>query len=234
MLCDVPILRYISDLRLKQIHSHAEPYLEPGEEITDFARCRHPETRKKGFVYMTDERVLIAWKVEEGSISINLAKVVSWGVNHDHRGGPVLSIETPEESAWVQLLTSSRAMAEGAIRFLLLVAERVPKEAIVTLGEGEGSFDGEPDLEVRSETRSVGELTRRILVTVLGVTLILGAIVIIPLPGPWSFLITIAGLAILASEYDWAEDALDWFRLKYKRARDKIRARREARRQAQG
>jgi uncharacterized protein (TIGR02611 family) len=230
----VPPLRYVSDVRRKQIHSHADPHLEPGETISDFARCRHPETRKRGFVYMTDHRVLVAWKSEDEAISIDLAEVTSWGVNHDHRGGPVLSLGTSDASVDVQLLTSSRAMTEGVIRFLLLVGERVPETAEVTLGEGKGSFDGDPDLGVRSEPRSVSELTKRIIVTVIGVTLILGAIVIIPLPGPWSFLVTIAGLAILASEYDWAEDALDWVRLKYQRARNKIRARRRARHEAQG
>lgn len=230
----MPVLRYVSDQRRKQIHSYGDPHLAPGEEISDFARVRHPDSRKKGFAYMTDERVLIAWKGEGDAISIELAKVQSWGVSHAHRGGPVLTLETPAGSARVQLLTSSRPMAEGVIRFLLLVAERVPKAAAVTLGEGQGSFDGRPHLAVQAEPRSVRELTKRIIVTVLGVALILGAIVIIPLPGPWSFLVTIAGLAILASEYDWAEDALDWVRTKYKRARDKIRARRQARREAEG
>lgn len=229
----MPVLRYVSDQRRKQIHSYADPHLAPDEEITDFVRVRHADTRKKGFAYMTDERVLIAWKGDGDPVSIEFVKVHNWGVSHDHRGGPVVTMETPAESTRIQLLTSSRAMAEGVIRFLLLVAERVPEQATVTLGEGQGSFDGKPDLAVRAEPRSVRELTKRIVVTVLGIALILGAIVIIPLPGPWSFLVTIAGLALLASEYDWAEDALDWVRTKYKRARDKIRARRRARREAQ-
>jgi hypothetical protein len=48
------------------------------------------------------------------------------------------------------------------------------------------------------------------------------------LPGPWSFVVTIAGLAILASEYDWARDALAWSKDRYKAVSNKIKARRQS------
>lgn len=183
---------------------------------------------------MTPDRAIIAWKGdEEAAVSIPLAEVTRWGVRHDTRGGPVLTIESPEHAVAVQLLTSSRAMTEGVIHFLLLFSEWIPDGAVAILEDGEESHLDTPDLDVRTEPRSVSELTKRVVVTLLGVMLIITAILIVPLPGPWSFLLTIAGLAILASEYDWAEDALDWARLKYKRAREKIRARRKARSEAQ-
>jgi uncharacterized protein (TIGR02611 family) len=124
-------------------------------------------------------------------------------------------------------------MTQGVITFLLAFAEGVPQTAVASLEDGSKTYVGASDLNVRSEPRSVSELTKRIVVTVLGATLIVGAILIVPLPGPWSFLVTIAGLAVLASEYDWAEDALDWAKLKYKRAKERIQARRRARREAQ-
>ena len=228
----MPLLRYVSDQRRAQIHSHAIPHLGAGEEITHFARTRHPETRKKGFIFLTAERALVTWKSEEDTIPVAFDEIRAWSVTHDQRGGPVLCIETPKETTLVQLLTSSRAMTQGAIQFLLMFAERVPETAEATLEDGQRVPNGKPDLDVRTEPRSVSELTKRILVTVLGVAVIISALLIIPLPGPWSFLLVIAGLALLATEYDWAEDALDWSKAKYQAAKAKIRARRQARNQA--
>ncbi|MQB01050.1 MAG: hypothetical protein GEU78_12280 [Actinobacteria bacterium] len=229
----MPVVRYVSEQRRKQIYSHVAPHLSPGEEIVHFARIRQPDTRKRGFIYMTGDRVIVAWKSDGEPVSIGLSAVTSWAVTHDLRGGPVLTIETPEQAVTIQLLTASRSMTDGAIHFLLLFSELIPDAAVATLEDGEESHLSRPHLHVRAEPRSVSQLTKRILVTLLGVTLIVGAILIVPLPGPWSFLVTIAGLAVLASEYDWAEDALDWVKLKYKRAKQKIKARRKARSEAQ-
>jgi uncharacterized protein (TIGR02611 family) len=228
------LLRYLSDQRRAQIHSHADPELGDGEEITHFARTRQPGSRQKGFIFMTSERVLITWKGDEESTPIDYADIRSWGVTHDQRGGPVLCIETPKGTSLVQLLTSSRAMIESAIRFLLLFGEKVPESAVAALEDGRETANVKPHLNVRQEPRTASELTRRILVTVFGVAIIISALLIIPLPGPWSLLLVIGGLALLATEYDWAEDALDWTKAKYQAARAKISARRKARNQAQG
>src|SRR5437762_12936632 len=47
---------------------------------------------------------------------------------------------------------------------------------------------------------------RRIAVTVAGLVLLLVAVVIIPVPGPWSILLTIVALSILATEYVRSEE----------------------------
>ena len=44
---------------------------------------------------------------------------------------------------------------------------------------------------------------------VVGVALVLLGIALIPLPGPFSIPLMIAGLAVLATEYVWAERVLD-------------------------
>ena len=229
----MPLVRYVSEQRRQQIHSYVEPHLEPDEEIRYFARARHPETRRKGFVFMTDDRVLLVWKGADEQTALELRAVTAWGVNHETRGGPTLCIETADGTCYAQLLTGSRAMTEGAIRFLLLFGEKVPEAAEARLEDGGRSFDASRTLEVQPEQLTTWELTKRILITVLGVVLIIGAPVIAIVPGPWSILLVIAGLAILATEYDWAEDALDWARMKYNRAKARITARRRARRQAQ-
>ena len=50
--------------------------------------------------------------------------------------------------------------------------------------------------------------TKRIVVLVLGLALVVGGVVLLVLPRP-GLLVIIAGLAVLASEFAWAEFLLD-------------------------
>ena len=63
---------------------------------------------------------------------------------------------------------------------------------------------------------------KRIAITALGFFLLIVAVVIIPVPGPWSILLAIGALSILASEYVWAERLLRAARQKAEQARDKL------------
>ena len=54
----------------------------------------------------------------------------------------------------------------------------------------------------------------------VGVALVLLGIALIPLPGPFSIPLMIAGLAVLATEYVWAEKMLDTVKDKTKQAAD--------------
>jgi uncharacterized protein (TIGR02611 family) len=56
-----------------------------------------------------------------------------------------------------------------------------------------------------------GRLAWRIVVTVAGVAVIAGGIVLLPLPGP-GWLIIFAGLGLLGTEYEWARRLLQWVR----------------------
>lgn len=51
----------------------------------------------------------------------------------------------------------------------------------------------------------------RIGITVVGVAVIVGGIILLPLPGP-GWLIIFAGLGILGTEYAWARRLLRWVR----------------------
>ena len=50
--------------------------------------------------------------------------------------------------------------------------------------------------------------TKRIVVLVIGLVLVAGGVALLVLPGP-GLLVIIAGLAVLASEFAWAERMLD-------------------------
>jgi hypothetical protein len=65
--------------------------------------------------------------------------------------------------------------------------------------------------------------TKRIVVFVIGVALFLLGIALIPLPGPFSIPLMIAGLAVLATEYVWAEKALDAVKDRARRASEAAR-----------
>jgi uncharacterized protein (TIGR02611 family) len=55
------------------------------------------------------------------------------------------------------------------------------------------------------------DLTYRVAVAVIGAAVVVGGIVLIPLPGP-GWLIVFGGLAILATEFEWAGRLLDFAR----------------------
>lgn len=56
--------------------------------------------------------------------------------------------------------------------------------------------------------RVIGRSSKRIAVFVLGVALVAGGLAMLVLPGP-GILVVIAGLAVLATEFAWAEHLLD-------------------------
>ena len=60
------------------------------------------------------------------------------------------------------------------------------------------------------------DLTYRMIVAVVGATIIVIGIILLPLPGP-GWLIIFGGLFVLSTEFEWAERLLDY-------ARDKVRA----------
>lgn len=75
----------------------------------------------------------------------------------------------------------------------------------------------------------VGMAARRVVVTVIGSVVLLAGIVMLVTPGPGLVGIA-AGLAILGTEYDWAQRALLQVRRRSRAAYDKARARIRSRR----
>jgi uncharacterized protein (TIGR02611 family) len=65
--------------------------------------------------------------------------------------------------------------------------------------------------------------TKRIAVFVVGAALVVLGIALIPLPGPFSIPLMVAGLAVLATEYVWAERMLDTVKDKTTQATDLVK-----------
>jgi uncharacterized protein (TIGR02611 family) len=77
----------------------------------------------------------------------------------------------------------------------------------------------------RVTVRFIMQNGKRIAVTIVGGVLLLAGLVFLVLPGP-GFVLILAGLAILATEYVWAQRALNFAKDRAQRARDRVRRKR--------
>lgn len=220
----------LDDQRNRTAFSRALPHLDDDEEIHHWVRIRHSEARKEGFAYVTEKRLLLKWQghTAEGHQEFLWTEVQSWGIETDVSGGPVLCVESEGSEATVQMPARSRGVAQRVSDFLHHFARLAPRPSRSLQQPGKENFKPHETVEVLRQKRSALGQTRRILVTIIGIALIVFATLIIPLPGPWSILLNIAGLAVLATEYDWAQDLSDFLRDKYEEARRKIKARRQS------
>ena len=73
----------------------------------------------------------------------------------------------------------------------------------------------------RETIRFIGRNSKRVAVTIVGFALVVAGLVMLVLPGP-GLLVIIAGLAVLATEYVWAERMLNLARRKAAQAKDKV------------
>ncbi len=74
---------------------------------------------------------------------------------------------------------------------------------------------------IREVARFLGRNGKRIGVTIAGFVLVVAGLAMLVLPGP-GILIVIAGLAILATEYVWAQQALNFAKQRAQQAKDKV------------
>lgn len=219
-------LSKLSETRRRQIVSHVAAHLADDEAIVQVGRVRDPETGKQGFMFLTSERYMIRWRGAEEVVSRVWTDITAWGVNKDARRGPILTIESDDDEVSVQLQTGTRALASGASRVVKTFATLAPSAAGNVKASNHERVDPRTHVQVSKEKLTPGALARRILIGVLGAAFLILAVAIIPLPGPWSFLLALGALALLAREFDWAEDFLDWVKDKYEKAKAKVRSRR--------
>jgi uncharacterized protein (TIGR02611 family) len=224
------LIKSLAERRNEHILRKARPFLSEAEEVIDWVRARHPEDGRRGIFFITSERCIVHWSGrKDGHGSYEWDEFKDWDLDRATRGGPTLSIETTEGIARIQLVVMTRDMAATLRDFLRVFAELAPwPPDDVSAGNPNGRLRPEEDPKVQHHRRTPGEMAKRIILTVVGVSMIIIGIAIIPLPGPWSFVLNIAGLAILAKEYDWADDLLDWSKEKFSQARKRVRKRKRS------
>lgn len=76
-----------------------------------------------------------------------------------------------------------------------------------------GSGDGRHPFRAFFARNRTLDLTYRIVIAVVGISIVLGGLALIPLPGP-GWLIVFGGLAVLATEFAWAARLLALARAK--------------------
>lgn len=224
------VVRRISSQRENLILAQARPYLSDGEIVLKWVRGRRTDGRGEGFVFLTRDRCVVHWTGRrDGPGTFAWVDIKGWGIVPDAKGGPILGIETDEGTCTVQLRATTKAMAERVGEFIHEFADRAPfGREPMNLSHGHASFEAVAAVEVPPHRLSTTEKVQRIAATVGGATLVLGGIILTPLPGPWSLPIVFAGLALLAREYDWAKDAREWVRAKSRAVADKLKARRSS------
>lgn len=217
-------LSKLSETRRRHILSYVEAHLDEGEAIVQWGRVRHPERKSQGFLFLTSLRCILRWRDEVDLRSYRWEDITAWGVNQDATRGPILSIETADGEESAQLQIGTKALAINAGRVVRAFARLAPTDASNVKVADHRRIDPDADLVVAKEKLTAQGMARRIAIGVIGIAFLIVALAIIPLPGPWSFLLVIAGFALLAREFDWAEDTLDWIKEKYKKAKQRVRS----------
>ena len=216
----------LAERREAHILTRCAPHLEPGGRVTHWIRARPPGGGREGFVFLSPSRLVAYWLGGHGTFVTDLADIRSWDLSSDARGGPILRIETPTGDLRTQFPTGSDAVTTQVKRFL----EAFTRSSSQTFRSPSTTGDETPLREINgitAEEKSWGRRTRRILVTLVGAALtIVGVVLAVPLvPGP-GLLVAIGGVALLASEYDWAKDALNWAQDKSRGSKERLKARR--------
>ncbi|MGH2805788.1 MAG: PGPGW domain-containing protein [Actinomycetota bacterium] len=222
----MPLIRKLSEYRERQILDHADDALRDGEQVTHWVRVKDPNKRGGGFLFLTEQHCVLYWSGwSSAPISVPWSEITSWGVDRDGGRGPVLGIETEAASRFVQILVGTDGMVEKANAFLDRFAALAPEpKGPLSQSSHPHDYRAERGINVSKESKSMASHTRRVVITILGVTVLCLGIVLLVLPGP-GILVLLAGLAILGSEYDWAQDIRSWGQQRYRRARQRIKER---------
>lgn len=217
----------IAEQREQQIVERIRPQLAPGEEVVQWVRACNPRSGKRGFAFLTPHRLLLLWGGKTDRHGAFLWSAIdSWGVNREASGGPILAVEQDGSSALIQMPVESVGMAEHATRFVHRLAALAPKPRHSPAPKDfPGVYDSRIATPMEKGKRSVVRQTRRIIVTVVGVVLVMLGLLLLVLPGP-GILVTLLGLAVLGSEYDWAQDLLAWLRDRWESRGGRLKSRR--------
>ncbi len=213
---------------MKQILGPAASRLDEGEQVLEWVRAEHPEDKREGFLVLTERRFIVRWTGKERNHhAVAWSDVASWGVSTRRAEAPVVGVEGAGASHVALMPATSGGTARRIERFVARLHALAPQpRRVLTPTADLGPFSASPAVEVMPPKRSPADRWRRILVTVLGVLLLCGGVLLLVLPGP-GILLIIAGFGVLAGEYDWAKDALAWAKQRSTEATNRVKQRRK-------
>lgn len=201
------------------------PLLEANEIVTVWAHVHTPNGDRPGLLTLTGERCLVHWSArDEATVVLHWAELTAWEVSVETPGGALLTMVAGGRHIEVRLPLSTGSRAQNATRVVDHVTHHAPSEV-----RRPGADRSEP---LTAEPRGWRGHVRRVVITVVGLLVVLLSAVFaspfVPGPGALTFL---AGLTILAKEYDWARDVHLWVKRGFDRVRAWYRAKRRQRRE---
>jgi uncharacterized protein (TIGR02611 family) len=220
--------RPIARVRERMVLGQVRPLLEADEHVAAWAHVQAPGGEQPGLISLTPDRCLVHWSArQEATAIIRWDDLTRWELRRPDAAGSVLVLSAGTRSVEARLPLSNRTRARTATEVVDHVSRYAPPQAEAT-GNGSRSL-------LRAERRGVRGYARRIVVTVVGVlVLVVSALFASPfVPGPGA-LTFLAGLAILAREYDWARDVHHWVKRKFERVWSWLRTRRAERLRRRG
>jgi hypothetical protein len=209
----------VARYRERLVLGHVRRSLEHDERVLAWAHARVPDVRSPGVLLITERRCLLHLASREvDDHTTAWVGLRTWYLEHPARSRVRLGLVTDAGEAVTELSLSSPARATSASRLLAAIAEctDLPCE---DGGQAQDQDPAAPLLRRRrrrpplltAAPRGPRDHARRIGVTLAGiVVLIVSALFASPfVPGPGA-LTAVAGIAILAREYEWARDLHVW------------------------
>ncbi len=190
--------------RERLVLGHVRRELSDGEHVVAWTHASVPDTRAPGLLVVTDERCLL--HVASSSvpdISTPLTELSSFKL--DRRNPELVRVRLcvggDEVTVELSLTDRVRSRSVGSVLSALTRAKVAAPE----------SFDAGLTSPLPPMERRVRHHARRVWITLLGVVVLLvSALFASPFfPGPGA-LTAVAGIAILAREYEWARDLHVW------------------------
>jgi uncharacterized protein (TIGR02611 family) len=197
------------------------------EEILRWGHVQGPQDGRHGLLGLTKRCAVVHWfSRDQRDVVVPWEVVTACDVRPGNPSGPVLTLRSDGGEVAVKLPVTTKARARKAAALLDLVAE-LATEAHSPALDAPGGY------RVQAERRGLRGYTRRVGVSIAGVLLILlGVVFASPfLPGP-GILTVLAGLALLATEYDWAREISHWMKGRVERFWEWRRERRRRRKAA--
>ncbi len=202
-------------------------HLGADEPIQAWAHVVGDEDRA-GVLFVTERRCLLhLGSIEHPPVMISWAELAGWDLGTPANGSADVTLGTADGRLEVRLPLTTAGQARKANE----VVDRLHRSTVVATSSEATEKDSSGPVPLQPAQRGVRGHLRRVVVTVVGVLVILVSALFaspfFPGPGALTFL---AGLALLAREYDWARDVHTWVRRKFEQVWAWWKRRREQRR----
>jgi hypothetical protein len=178
--------------------------LEPDEQVVSWAHAQVPGVRSPALLVVTDQRCLVhIASVREPDTYTPLGSLVRFDLDQDTPDRVRVRLNGAGEELVVELSLTTRARSRAVGRVLGALARR-------NVGAPE-TFDPSRTSPLPPVPRGMKDHARRVWVTVVGVLVLALSVAFASpfVPGPGA-LTAVAGIAILAREYEWARDLHVW------------------------